>query len=518
MGLEDTNMKLTHIKIHNFRGIETLDVAVPPAGLIASGGNARGKTTFLKAVRSALEAIDVAPDAIRIGADRADVFVNLDHVSVKRVITKKGSKVSVERDGLEASKPTTYLRELLGTTGLDPLELYLAKPKDRRALILSALPCTITVEQLRKYAPEIEDSFDVSGHGLEVLERARKFFYDERTVANKDAAEAKREAERLAEAARVAAQAVTPGPALPEAEARAALTSAERELLTLENRATEAAESERRTSAQRASVESLREQAAELEAGAGEEVETAEAEDLIERAAEAVRILEEQLAAKRHALETLRSNLAQARAKNEARGRALSKAADLRAQADTLVVALKAATVAAPAEAELSAAKQKVETSRATLDRAVQQAKALEAVAAATKATETAKACAAEAEELDAIVKRLTNDAPNDLLAAANAIPGLSLTDDAVLLDGKSLDALSGAEQLKFAVDIARRANTKTKILIVDGLERLDADQLDAFVKYATRDDWQLIGSLVTKGELVVAAIEPTADTAAAAE
>jgi hypothetical protein len=113
------------------------------------------------------------------------------------------------------------------------------------------------------------------------------------------------------------------------------------------------------------------------------------------------------------------------------------------------------------------------------------------------------------ADELDAIVRKLTNDARDELLSASDGIRGLTLDDDNVYLDGVSLDGLSGAEQLKFAVEIARRANARSKILIVDALERLDPVQLTEFINHATSDGFQLICSRVDAGDLVLEAIEP---------
>jgi hypothetical protein len=135
-----------------------------------------------------------------------------------------------------------------------------------------------------------------------------------------------------------------------------------------------------------------------------------------------------------------------------------------------------------------------------------------------TKAKELeqkAQAAEAEAGRLDAIVKALTNEAPAALLAQSEGIPGLSLRDDDVLLDGISLDSLCGAEQVRFCVKVARRANAKSKVLVVDGLERLDPEQCDIFIHEATRDGWQLLATRVDRGEIVIEAIEATVDAAA---
>ena len=509
-------MKLTKIRIRNFRGLEALDVDVPRAGVIARGGNARGKTSFLKAIRSVLESRDISSDAIRHGADKAELLVDLDDVSVKRAITSKTSTLTVEKGGLRAPKPTTYLKELIGAASLDPLDIYLAKPKDRRGIILAALPCTVTREQLLKYAPDLDEGFDVSGHGLEVVERARQFYYEERTAVNKEASEAARNAERLAEEAKKAAQAVTPGPILPIDAARAELVAAERAVTEIQTRAQAAEQATTRTASERERVAQVRTKADDLEKMIGQpvDVEALDAEHQMHVAQ--VAEFEKKLEAARMLLRGAQERLTRATADNHEFTTRTERVADLRSQASALDSALAAATIEAPSAEALEAATKAVATAQATVERASTQALALAAVKVAEEAKKTAAAIDVEATELDATVKRLSKDAPSELLAASDAIPGLSLTGDEVLLDGTSLDALSGAEQLKFAVEIARRANAKTKILVVDGLERLDSEQLEAFVAHATRDDWQLLGSLVTGGELVVAAIEP--NVAAAAE
>jgi hypothetical protein len=114
----------------------------------------------------------------------------------------------------------------------------------------------------------------------------------------------------------------------------------------------------------------------------------------------------------------------------------------------------------------------------------------------------------AAAERLDAIVRALAEDAPPELLASANGIVDLSIDGDEIFLAGRRLDALSGAEQLEFAIAIAKRLNAKSRILICDQLERLDPGRLEDFVRIATADGFQLIATRVSSGEMVLEAIE----------
>jgi hypothetical protein len=67
---------------------------------------------------------------------------------------------------------------------------------------------------------------------------------------------------------------------------------------------------------------------------------------------------------------------------------------------------------------------------------------------------------------------------------------------------------------MRFAVEVARRSNPKSKILIVDGIERIADDRLEDFIREATSDGYQLIASRVDRGELVVEAIGQTAEAA----
>jgi hypothetical protein len=113
------------------------------------------------------------------------------------------------------------------------------------------------------------------------------------------------------------------------------------------------------------------------------------------------------------------------------------------------------------------------------------------------------------ADELDAIVTTLTTAAPAELAARTEMIKGLTFTDDGGLaLDGVVLDLLSGQEAIDFCVQVAKRAHPKCKLLTADKLEQLDPESLEAFVKMATADGWQLIGTRVEAGEMVIELLE----------
>lgn len=509
--------KIARIEIRKYRGIEALDVDVDAHGLIAEGGNARGKTTILRALRAALCAQDIGPDAIRHGHDRAEILVDLDDLTVRRVIGPKKSSVSISQGDKVIATKQAYLTELLGTAPLDPLDLYLAKPKERRAKILSVLPISVSLADLRKFAPDLPMDFDVSGHGLEVLESARKRYYDLRTEANRAAADAK---EAVSAAKKAAANAPeddgvnVPGCVLAVDEATRALES-------LRAQERDAAAANTRTATTREKITRLRADANTLVDGPRRSPDTGKEiarrvdaqKAVIARALAEVQRLEAELATMReqhtHQLNELSPLLAERKAFDDELARAASREAEatrLRDQASELESAI-ASVNSPPTAEEIAAGEKTLADARDVADKAKAVESGRLARAKAVDATTALLQADARADELDATVKRLSTEAPAALLSAAGAIPGLSLDGDEVMLDGKRLDALSGAEQLDLAIEIARRANAKTKILIVDGLERLEPEALDRFVSRATAGDYQLIATRVSKGDLVIEAL-----------
>jgi hypothetical protein len=501
-------VRITKLRVVNYRGIESLETELSAAGAVVSGGNAKGKTTVLNAIRAALIGRGIDAKDIRLGADRAEVLVDMDALSVRRVITPKTSTVTVTNaEGFTAKKPVTFLQEIVGGAAIDPVELFLAKPAERRKQILAALPVTVTLEQLRQWAPTLPDNFDCSGHGLEVIERVRKIAYDQRTVANAAAKKAREDADRARDAANVATKGL-PATPVSVSEAQAATDRAKAKVTELEARRAAVASAIARTDGARAKVAELR-AAADAIGFENVDDETIAAADA--RRSEAERRVGALRAALAEAEAIEREAKADVDALTRARDIAMSasqRAADLRAQATTLEETIGAATPTGPTDEEIATARVAVEAAITAGAEAMRAEESQKLSARASELVTLADGAEREAARLDGMVKALANDAPAALLSTANAIAGLSLDGDDVLLDGKSIGALSGAEQLRFAVKIAKRAAGRVKILLCDGVERLDPDQMEQFVEFATDDDFQLLCTRVERGEMTVEAIE----------
>jgi hypothetical protein len=134
------------------------------------------------------------------------------------------------------------------------------------------------------------------------------------------------------------------------------------------------------------------------------------------------------------------------------------------------------------------------------------------------------EAARAEAERLNNIVQALAVDAPVELAARANLIPGLTLTEEGVLYKGRPIDdSMSGAQRMLVAVQIAKRANAKAGLMIVDEIGILDDEHMREFVRLCTADGWQLISTCMRNvtgpdgkpvREMVLEAIELDQDQA----
>jgi hypothetical protein len=504
-------IKLTRLKITNYRGIKALDADVSN-GAIAKGRNGSGKTSVLNAIGAALAAADIGPEAVHLGESDGEILIDLDNgLHVRRRFSAAGSTLKITTSaGDTKAKPAALLGELLGSAPIDVIATVLEKNKaKRKELILEGLPVKVTLEQLRRWAPGLPDTFDTTGHGLEVIAKLRLGAYDKRTAANKvakDAAEALARCQSLAKANRAAVPAGAGGD-----ETMTAWEDAQSRHGALSARLEASAKATERSAVLRAQVAELREKAARCRSAAAEGPSD-------EEQSAAVRVVDSWIAKVAEAERSLREAkefLQEANAKldsiNNREG--LATASAIRAtedekQADQIEAGIKAASDPIT-QADVDEAKQAADTAKAAVDAALKRTQAEQAEAAEATARAAHEAAQREADRLDAVVKKLTVDAPAAILAETPGMPaGIEIDGDDVRLGGVSLDKLCGAEQMRFAASIAKALNPGVGFLVVDGLERLDPEQLEAFVAAATADGRQLFGSIVDRGDLVLAAIE----------
>lgn len=520
-------MKVRKIKVTAYRGIRDAEIPIGEGGVIAKGRCESGKTSFLDAIRAALVAQGVAPSDIHHGADKAEIIVEAETLTsafrIRRGITKNGTTLAVTNgDGFKLTSPQTHLREMLGTSGIDPLDFFLSDDKGRRRIILDASPVTVTIDDVGRWLsadgvawagpnhdlPGAQTLPSLDGHGLEALARLRKHFYDQRTEANK--------AEKIAKEAHTratAAAAALAGDRADNLDAKAIEDEAERAnaaLVDVEARQKAAAKAKAASGEARARIAALRAEA-EDHAGAaavceppGDEVSAAkatatEAEELVARLRAELEVAESAARIARKQRDDLLREAEIAKAHRRDADAATKRADELEAAIASAAPDVPEAEVASAKAAHVSAQAQ-----IASLDRARKEREARDLAEAASKEADGATAFAGY---LDRIVTTLTETAPAELAARGNLIPGFDV--ERMALDGVPLDTLSGGQKLEFAVRLAKRANPEAKILICDGLERLDPERMETFVRLATDGGWQLLASRVEAGGIQFQAIEP---------
>src|SRR5690606_2596956 len=145
---------------------------------------------------------------LRHGAKEGEVVLLLEEddgrpaLEVSARVNEKGvvRKVRHPEFGI-LSKPQSVLSKLADTVQINPISFLTAAPKERARILLEVLNLSLTEDQLQGAVPDLYEpgQVDLSGTALEVIERLRKRYFDERTGENRVAKEKRATAKQLAE-------------------------------------------------------------------------------------------------------------------------------------------------------------------------------------------------------------------------------------------------------------------------------------------------------------------------------
>lgn len=407
-------MKITKITIHNF--LKLKDVEFNPSQTnVITGKNKQGKTSILKAIKTALTG-DADSTAIRIGEAKAEITLEVGDLDIKRTITEKGSKLEItNKEGMKMPGPQTYLAGLIGTFSFNPIEFFEKKPVERKKYLLNAIKLNITPEELGAYTGELVNGLDYSAHALEVVEQARKYYYDKRTVANAESTKKQKALQDLTST-------------IPEDFDPKKVT--EEQITALRN----VIEEEGAERQRKESDEKLR-----------AALENQEKDIASQIAALVIR-------------------------QKEVQTQILGLVENKYIMSDDISFdAAKATLATLESQRELAFAAKRADEVRGELDLAIR-----------------------EADKLDAIVKRLTKEVPEDLIKKANLpIPNLTIIGDDIFVNGVNIDNLSSSEQMRLGLQVVRALNGEFKVVCVDGLELLDAESFEFFLNEVKDDDFQ---------------------------
>ena len=502
-------MKLREVEIENFMGIQSAKFAVGDGGVQFVGKSKSGKSSMSLAVYAALKSKGFGPEFICDDADRWRVLLKFDTATVQTIIRRSGTK-DVKVDGLGLGSPQAKLDAIFPDL-IDPWKLAQDEPAARRRKVLAAMPATATVEDMKLWTGE-EWTPAEGKHGLEVVKEAHDHYYALRTAANRDAdaaelahKQANDEAERLASHDHVGITIPLPG------EEDAPVREAESARKQLDQRKVDAEAMAMRTQGTRERITAMRVEALKkdnISQDGPEPTDLVEAAKELERATADVADLKRRLGLAEGVLRAAEECNAKLRESDRQAHRLEAEGVELRRQASELEATLDATVIAAPTGEEISAADQviTVAVGRAELIRSAR--KAHDAIARAAALGDEVTAAKVEAKRLDDIVKRLDKDAPVELAKRANLIPGLTFVGDDIALDGKVFKILSESEKTELCVDLVKRIAPEAKLLRIDKLEGMDPDTREDFIRKAKVGGWQIIGTVVERGEMKIVTID----------
>lgn len=430
-------MKIVKLTISNFLKLKDVEINPSKTNVIV-GKNKQGKTSILKAIQAAFEGKFDA-SSIHMGENKAEINIELDALNIKRTITEKGSYLDVSnKEGFKVPAPQKYLDGILGTFSFNPIQFFELKAADRKKYLLNAIKLTITPEQLEQYTGEKLDGLDFSKHALEVIEDARKFYYDRRTVANAEVTKKRKTLDELS--AKLPAD-FDPAK-FSEEQIKNLQEAIKRDEMELQ-----------RKKDNDAMIETLRSQEKNLN---------------------------DQVADYNEQIEVLKKKIEETNAKTkEVQAqivRATEEEFDL---SDENTINISRETLEKlESQRELVYASRQIESVRQELSEAVEAAK-----------------------KLDAVVANMTKEIPNKLMSEAELpVDGLTVADSDLLINGVSIDNLSSSEQLRFALNVVREINKTFKVICIDGIETLDSENFEAFLKEIELDDYQYFVTRVDGG------------------
>lgn len=173
-------MRIESVSIRNIKGIEAMDFALGSINIL-TGDNGTGKTSVLDAIRAVFEG-GHDPALLRNGAEAGSISLAIsDGHTITKTVTEKTSTLTVKSaDGSVVSAPKKFVEQLADGFSYDPLAFLAAKPKDRLAFLLSAMPLYFTPEEVEaQCGVRPAKQLDIDG-----LAAFRAGIYEQRAAVN----------------------------------------------------------------------------------------------------------------------------------------------------------------------------------------------------------------------------------------------------------------------------------------------------------------------------------------------
>ncbi len=481
---------LVLVRIKNFMGISNVEFKPDQINQVV-GENNQGKTTILKALEFVFKG-STNGQLVKHGQDEAEVFIELpDGTSIRRRLTHEGKQSVIVRDGADFKKdaPQSYLDTLVDKSGFNPLSVLDADK--RHESILSAIPLVVTpemlanrigidVKDLPKLTFKTKDGNDV--HGLLVIDEAYRYHDKRRTEVNRDALKAEEKFKAFESEFKPIAP---PQTDKTEINLMRETISSRRARADAEIKTIQAVETDNATT--QATIDRY---TAEIEK-IGKNQEAFEKEN-----SQAILDKEAQIEKLKKEIELLNADF-------EAKNTLAKQRTDdgLRFIEETKKN-FKPVPSKEKHEKELSELREQ----SAILDTADAEWKTYETVEASRRFLEKLKSewddAQAYAEMIEARAKLLQKQFKIELMSTVEMpIEGLEYVDEVFMVNGVPIDQLNSATQMKLGINIARKKAKKSKIILADGIERLDDKVRTEFYKEIEDDGYTYFFSNVGEGD-----------------
>lgn len=153
-------MKIISLTTTNYKRAKFAEIKPDPEGnlVIVAGKNGAGKSSILDSIAAALGGANskTTPKPIRDGEDRAEIVLETEDLTVTRVFTPSGSRLTLtSKDGAKYPKAQQKLDELVGKLSLDPLAFTLLDDKKQLAQLLDLVELPFDPEQLESSRKEV---------------------------------------------------------------------------------------------------------------------------------------------------------------------------------------------------------------------------------------------------------------------------------------------------------------------------------------------------------------------------
>ena len=455
-------MKIRQIQIANILGIEAL--TIEPGNLcVVSGRNGAGKSSVLAAIRCVLSG-GHDPDLIRQGAEEGAVTITLaDGVTLTKTIRPDKSTLVVRHPELgKISKSQAWIDRICDSLSLDPIAFLTADPKERVNIFLEALPIKLRAEQLAFLPLAILKGKDLDRHAMEVLDELEHDIRESRRDLNATAKEKRATINQLAETLAPVVASTPATPISPTASVyvpfKERLDQWSQELKDLN------AETRKR-------IETAKTLAREAEMGARTAAE--------KWAGEVTADTERQITTLRAIAATRIAQLVEERERNIRSANAVRDMELVQIQEEY--------------EPKAKLLNEQIGNARAGAERQAADAKTREHIATLSVLAKTLE------EKSAGMTLRLETlgGLRSDLLATL-PIPGASISDGELLINGIKFDRLNMAERMRIAIEIAKLKAGDLGLILVDELESFDSFTWCQFEAAALESGLQFVAAKVS--------------------